>query len=145
MARSDSTTETLRAVIVQAAVQAAAAPGAAAMPAAETHTLPVPAREDQAGAVGPEFEMLYNVVLIDDDEHTYQYVITMLCTLFEAGVEMAYLMARAVDTDGRVIVCTAGRDLARRKRDAIKRFGPDPLLPHSTGSMHAVVEPVQGR
>lgn len=116
---------------------------ASATPTAETRTVPVPGRKDQAAA-GPEFEALYNVVLIDDDEHTYQYVIHMLCTLFEAGVEMAYLMARAVDTDGRVIVCTAVRDLARRKRDAIKSFGPDPLLAHSTGSMHAVIEPVQG-
>lgn len=108
----------------------------------EIHTAPAPVREDQDAAVGPVFETLYNVVLIDDDQHTYQYVITMLCTLFEAGIEMAYLMARAVDTDGRVIVYTAGRETARRKRDAIKGFGPDPLLPHSTGSMHAVIEAV---
>jgi len=111
---------------------------------AETQTAPAPARKDQAAATGPEFETLYNVVLIDDDQHTYQYVIMMLCALFEAGVEMAYMMARAVDTDGRVIVHTADRDTARRKRDAIKSFGPDPLLLHSTGSMHAVVEALHG-
>jgi len=145
MTRPDFKTAPLRADLVRAAAHAAAAPGAAARPVAETRTLPSPTRQDQAGAAGPEFEKLYSVVLIDDDEHTYQYVIDMLCTLFEAGLEMAYLMARAVDTDGRVVVCTAVRELACRKRDAIKSFGPDPLLPHSTGSMHAVIEPVQGR
>ena len=96
-------------------------------------------------AVGaPAFESLYNVVLLDDDQHTYQYVIEMLCTLFGVGFEMAFMMARAVDTDGRVIVFTADRNAARDKRDQIKSFGPDPLLVQSTSSMHAVIEPLMG-
>lgn len=104
-----------------------------------------PAREQRArGEQEPRFEPLYNVVLIDDDDHTYQYVIAMLCTLFRVGFEMAYMMARVVDTEGRVVVCSTDRETAERKRDEIKGFGPDPLLAHSTGSMHAVVEPLPG-
>jgi ATP-dependent Clp protease adaptor protein ClpS len=57
---------------------------------------------------------------------------------------MAFMMARAVDSDGRVVVLTADRDAARDKRDQIKSYGPDPLLPHSSGSMHAVIEPLMG-
>jgi ATP-dependent Clp protease adaptor protein ClpS len=112
-----------------------------------TTSLPgaTPARQaEPRGAGEPRLEPLYNVVLIDDDDHTYQYVIAMLCTLFRLGFEMAYLMARAVDTEGRVVVLTADRDTAERKRDEIKSFGPDPLLAHSLGSMHAVVEPLPG-
>jgi ATP-dependent Clp protease adaptor protein ClpS len=102
-------------------------------------TLPGGERE-----VVPRFEPLYNVVLIDDDEHTYQYVITMLCTILDVGFEMAYLMACAVDQEGRVVVHTADLDTARLERDQIRSFGPDPLLPNSRGSMHAVIEPVPG-
>jgi ATP-dependent Clp protease adaptor protein ClpS len=99
-------------------------------------------RQEPAGTSVPRFEPLYNVVLIDDNDHTYNYVIEMLCALFGVGFEMAYMMARAVDTEGRVVVYTTDRDTACVKRDQICRFGPDPLLPYSTGSMHAVVEPL---
>ena len=92
----------------------------------------------------PVFQPQFNVVLIDDDDHTYHYVVAMLCRVVGVDFEMAFLMARAVDTDGRVVVMTTDRDTARRKRDEIKGFGPDPLLAHSTGSMHAVVEPLFG-
>jgi ATP-dependent Clp protease adaptor protein ClpS len=104
---------------------------------------PAPAREQDADRE-TRFEPLYNVVLIDDDQHTYQYVIAMLCTLFHHDFEMAYMMARAVDTDGRVIVHTTDHSTARLERDRIRSFGPDPLLPGSTGSMHAVIEPLPG-
>jgi ATP-dependent Clp protease adaptor protein ClpS len=103
----------------------------------------VPSRQSEGAAQGVlQLAPLYNVVLLDDDDHTYHYVVHMLCTLFTVGFEMAYLMACAVDKDGRVIVCTTDRETARLKRDHILRFGPDPLLPHSTGSMGAVIEPV---
>jgi ATP-dependent Clp protease adaptor protein ClpS len=108
-------------------------------PEIETAPVAAPAADDVAI---PALQPLYNVVLIDDDEHTYHYVIAMLCRIVGVDFEMAYLMARAVDCDGRVIVLTTDRDTARNKRDAIKSFGPDPLIAHSTGSMHAVIEPL---
>jgi ATP-dependent Clp protease adaptor protein ClpS len=90
----------------------------------------------------PKFEPLYNVVLIDDDEHTYQYVVEMLCDLFGHSVETAFLMAREVDLVGRVIVDTTHRERAELKRDQIHAYGSDPLLPGSSGSMHATIVPV---
>jgi len=106
---------------------------------------PAPARqvETEQRAV-PEHEPLYNVVLLDDDEHTYAYVIDMLCTLFAHSVEDAYRMACEVDRQGRVIVDTTHLERAELKRDQIHGFGADPLLRQSRGSMRAVVEPVVG-
>ena len=113
--------------------------GAAAGPGTES---PAPARRaEPTEASAVRFEPLYNVVLIDDDEHTYQYVVLMLCRLFGHSFETAYLMAREVDTSGRVIVDTTHRERAELKRDEIKSFGPDPILAASRGSMHAVIEP----
>jgi ATP-dependent Clp protease adaptor protein ClpS len=51
-------------------------------------------------------------------------------------------MAREVDATGRVIVETTQRERAELKLDEIKSYGPDPLIPASKGSMHAVIEPV---
>ena len=83
----------------------------------------------------------WNVVLLDDDDHSYEYVIEMLGRVFGHGLERAFLMAREVDATGRVVVYTAHRELAELKREQIIRFGTDPRISTSRGGMGAVVEP----
>lgn len=89
----------------------------------------------------PKRQPPYNVVLLDDDDHTYEYVIKMLVQLFGHSLEKAFEMAREVDGSGRVIVFTTAREHAELKRDQILGFGPDPLLERCAGSMSAVIEP----
>jgi len=84
----------------------------------------------------------YNVVLLDDDDHTYDYVIEMLSHLFGHSMETAYQMAVTVDRTGRVVVDTTHRERAELKRDQITGYGPDWRIPHSKGSMAALIEPV---
>ncbi len=83
----------------------------------------------------------YHVILWDDDDHTYEYVIRMLMQLFAHEEEQAYLMAREVDTTGRVIVLTTTKEHAELKRDQIHAFGKDPQLSRCQGSMYATIEP----
>ncbi|MER3416589.1 MAG: Clp protease ClpS [Gemmataceae bacterium] len=90
-----------------------------------------------------KFQPPYHVVLLNDDDHTYEYVIRMLGQLFGYSEQKAYLIAREVDTTGRAIVDTTTRERAEFKRDQILAFGPDPLLPRSKGSMTAIVEPAE--
>lgn len=85
----------------------------------------------------------YNVVLLDDDDHSYEYVIQMLMDIFGHPERKAYDMACTVDREGRVIVHTAHKERAEFKRDQIQAYGADPLIPHCRGSMSAVVEPVR--
>ena len=86
----------------------------------------------------------YNVVLLDDDDHSYEYVILMLKKVFGHPVEKGFEMAREVDSTGRVVVATTNLEQAELKRDQIHTFGPDPLIPRSKGSMSATVEPASG-
>lgn len=86
----------------------------------------------------------YNVVLLDDDDHSYEYVIYMLNKVFGHSLEKGYAMAREVDATGRVIVATTNLEKAELKRDQVHAFGPDPLIPRCKGSMSAVVEPASG-
>jgi ATP-dependent Clp protease adaptor protein ClpS len=86
----------------------------------------------------------YNVVLLDDDDHSFEYVIVMLKTLFGHPPEKGYKMATEVHTTGRVIVATTNLEEAELKRDQIQAFGPDPLIPRCKGSMSATVEPATG-
>ena len=83
----------------------------------------------------------YNVVLLDDDDHSYEYVILMLKRIFGHPVEKGFQMAQEVDAKGRVIVATTNLELAELKREQIQTFGPDPLIPRCKGSMSATIEP----
>lgn len=85
----------------------------------------------------------WNVVLLDDDDHSYEYVIFMLQTLFGHPLETAFLMAKEVDTMGRVIVFSTHRERAELERDRIHGFGADPLIKRCKGSMSAIIEPAQ--
>lgn len=86
----------------------------------------------------------YNVVLLDDDHHTYAYVIEMLGKLFGYDDKKAFKMAEEVDTKGRVIVLTTHKEKAELKRDQITAYGADFRMASSKGSMTAVIEPAQG-
>jgi len=99
------------------------------------------ARADQDSR--PDQPWLWNVVLIDDDDHTYQYVIRLAQTLFSRSFEQAYEVARTVDTRGRAVLCTVHKELAELKRDQVHAFGPDRLLERSAGAMSAVLEPAR--
>ena len=88
-------------------------------------------------------EHKYNVVLIDDDDHTYDYVIEMLMDIFGHTLEESYIMACEVDYRGRVIVFTTSKEEAEMKKDEILNFGPDHRLARSKGSMNAIIEPAE--
>jgi ATP-dependent Clp protease adaptor protein ClpS len=86
----------------------------------------------------------WQVVLLNDDDHTYEYVIEMLGVLFGHPVEVAFLMAQEVDRSGRVVVEVTTRERAELKQEQIHGYGPDHRLPRSQGSMSAEIEPVDG-
>jgi len=87
---------------------------------------------------------LYNVVLLDDNAHTYAYVIEMLEKLFCFSESDALAHAREVDLTGRTVVITCELPEAEFARDQIRNYGPDWRLPESKGSMSAIVEPAAG-
>jgi ATP-dependent Clp protease adaptor protein ClpS len=88
-----------------------------------------------------ELVPLYRVVLLDDDDHTYDYVIEMLQKIFIFSMDQAYRHAEEVDTAGRTVLITCELPEAEFARDQIHAYGPDWRLPRSKGSMSAVVEP----
>lgn len=82
----------------------------------------------------------YNVILLNDDDHTYEYVIEMLRALFGYPIEKGFELAKIVDTQGRAIVCTTSMERAELKRDQIHAYGPDPRIPRCKGAMSAEIE-----
>jgi ATP-dependent Clp protease adaptor protein ClpS len=92
-----------------------------------------------------KFTPLFHVVLLDDDDHTYDYVVEMLCKLFVLSPETAFQRAVEVDSTGRTIVITCELQQAEFGQIQIHSYGPDPRMPKSKGSMRAILEPVQTR
>ena len=104
--------------------------------------MPAPTTTPETGTSEKErLTPLYHVILLDDDEHTYDYVIEMLMKIFCHSPETAFRHAVEVDTDGRTIVLTCEREHAEFGRDQIHAYGADPRMPVSKGSMSAVIEP----
>jgi ATP-dependent Clp protease adaptor protein ClpS len=83
----------------------------------------------------------WNVVLLNDDDHTYEYVIEMLGAIFGHSRDQAFLMATEVDRSGRVIVDTTSRERAELKQEQIHAYGPDWRMAGCKGSMSAEIEP----
>lgn len=90
-----------------------------------------------------ELEPLYHLVLLDDDAHTYQYVVLMLNDLFGYSPQKGYAIACVVDSEGRAIVMTDRKSKAELKQEQIHSYGADPLMETSLGSMSAVLEPAE--
>ncbi|GDY12129.1 ATP-dependent Clp protease ClpS [Planctomycetota bacterium] len=97
----------------------------------------------KTGSPAPRTMRPWNVVLLNDDDHSYDYVIEMLQAVFGHSVELAFLFAVEVDTTGRVIVDTTTKERAELKQEQIHAYGPDPLIPRCAGSMTAIIEPAE--
>jgi ATP-dependent Clp protease adaptor protein ClpS len=87
------------------------------------------------------FIPLYHVILLDDDDHSYEYVIEMLMGIFGHSEAKAYEMACVVDREKRVIVETTYKERAEMKRSQIHSYGADWRIPQCKGSMSATIEP----
>ena len=98
-------------------------------------------KEQQKSETKQQEPALFNVVLLNDEEHTYDYVIEMLVNIFCLSSESAFRHAVEVDTAGRTIVLTCEREQAEFGRDQIHAYGADPRMPISKGSMSAIIEP----
>lgn len=83
----------------------------------------------------------YHLILLDDDHHTYQYVVAMLGAIFGYSRDKGFALACMVDANGQAIVMTASKDEVSLKQQQIHSYGADPLMPTSLGSMSAIIEP----
>lgn len=85
----------------------------------------------------------WKVILLNDDDHTYDYVIEMLMKLFAKTLEEAFRHAEEVDATGVTVLTLTTRERAELKQEQIHGYGRDHRLARSKGSMSAAIEPVE--
>lgn len=90
----------------------------------------------------PKKQPRYHVILWDDADHSYDYVVLMMKHLFRHPIETGFQIAKEVDSAGRAICLTTTMEHAELKRDQIHAFGKDELIARCKGSMSATIEPV---
>jgi ATP-dependent Clp protease adaptor protein ClpS len=90
----------------------------------------------------PKKQPRYNVLLWDDTDHSYDYVILMMKQVFRHPIETGYQIAKEVDTSGRAICLTTTLEHAELKRDQVHAFGKDEMIAYCKGSMSATIEPM---
>lgn len=98
-------------------------------------------RRMEAPDARPSLAPMYHLVLLDDDDHSYAYVVELLGHVLGYGREKAFALACVVDSQGRAIVETADRDRVLRDQRRIHAYGADPRIPRCCGSMAAILEP----
>ena len=99
-----------------------------------------PEIQEQEQKAKPKQQPRYHVILWDDPEHTYGYVIDMMRELFYMTETAGRKLAEEVDKTGRAICLTTTLEHAELKRDQIKAYGADPGSMKSKGSMSASIE-----
>ena len=92
----------------------------------------------------PKRQPRYHVILWNDDDHTYSYVIRMMQELFGHPQEKGFQIAEQVDKQGRAVCLTTTREHAELKQEQIQAFGADPEIRRCKGSMYATIEPETG-
>lgn len=103
-------------------------------------TLPAPAvtpdQETRTKKLPP-----YHVIILNDEEHTFDYVIELLCKIFSHDLTTAEVLTWRIHNTGRSIVYTTHKELAELKREQVLAYGPDPRLRNSKSSLGCYIEP----
>jgi len=83
----------------------------------------------------------YHVVILNDEEHTFDYVIELLTKLFGHPLAKAMELTLTIHTTGRAVVYTTHKEKAELKRDQVLAYGPDPRMSVSKGPLGCYIEP----
>jgi ATP-dependent Clp protease adaptor protein ClpS len=83
----------------------------------------------------------YHVVILNDEEHTFDYVIELLTKLFGHALPTAEELTWRIHNTGRAVVYTTHKEKAELKRDQVLAYGPDPRMSISKGSLGCYIEP----
>src|SRR5271165_3931386 len=68
----------------------------------------------------------YHVVVLNDEDHTFEYVIEMLIKLFAHSIPRAKDLTWEIHSRGRAIVYTTHKEKAELKREQVLAYGAGP-------------------
>ena len=111
------------------------------MPSTLRAEVPVKRRQQKRPRPRPSKLPRYHVLLWNDDEHTFTYVIHMMRELFGHTLTRAKQIAEQVHTDGAAVCLTTTKEHAELKRDQVHAYGRDRRVVSCVGAMSCTIEP----
>jgi ATP-dependent Clp protease adaptor protein ClpS len=105
----------------------------------DTATTTQPREETRTRRVPP-----YNVILENDDYHSFQFVIEVLRKALGCSEERAYQFMMLAHTSGRAVVWTGPKEVAELKVDQISTFHEKLPNGGTLGPLGCTIEPAPG-
>jgi ATP-dependent Clp protease adaptor protein ClpS len=87
--------------------------------------LPKRRRKKRPADAKPKKQPPYAVVVLNDDEHSFEFVVETFSKVFGYPREKSFSLASQIHNSGRGIVWSGSREVAEFKRDQIRSCGPD--------------------
>lgn len=92
---------------------------------------------ETAGKIAPR----WNVILLDSNDFTFEFVIMVLVQLFKKEFQAAVDLTYEVHMMGRAIVETCSKERAELYVEQVKSFGADPFIkPRENQDQHLGVD-----
>jgi len=86
----------------------------------------------------------YNVILENDDHHSMEFVIEVLCKALGCNVQRAMEMMLMAHTSGRAVVWTGTKEVAELKVEQIRTFNEIRADGRKLGPLGCDIEPAPG-
>ena len=86
----------------------------------------------------------YNVILENDDYHSFEFVIEVLRKALGYSAERAYQLTEQAHTTGRAVVWTGPKEVAELKADQIATFHEARSDGTKLGPLGCTIEPAPG-
>jgi ATP-dependent Clp protease adaptor protein ClpS len=86
----------------------------------------------------------YNVILLNDDHHSMEFVVEVLCKVLGCSVERACQFMLEAHTTGRAIIWTGTREVAELKAEQIQTFPEVRDGGVKLGPLGCIIEPAPG-
>lgn len=87
----------------------------------------------------------YNVVLLNDDHHSMQFVIEVLCKVLGCAIERAYQLMMEAHTSGRAVIWTGSKEVAELKHEQVTTVKETRETDGAElGPLGCVIEPAPG-
>jgi ATP-dependent Clp protease adaptor protein ClpS len=80
------------------------------------------------------------VIIHNDDEHSYQYVMNVFCNVFKIPPHVGFLLAQEIHHSGKCLIEVADDNTATTLLKQMETFGADALIPGSTGPLKLEIE-----
>lgn len=86
----------------------------------------------------------YNVILQNDEHHSMQFVVEVLCTVLGCTLERAVILMLEAHSSGRAVIWTGSKEVAELKYEQILTFHEKRDDGRNLGPLGCYIEPAPG-